>query len=87
MRHVGPPSFAVIVCRKFATGTAFSWHFPLRFVGIFLGAFLNIFRITKKAQRVPKKDRHTRERGVSSMPQGFASITGVSEYLITRFRG
>jgi hypothetical protein len=28
MRHVGSPLFAVIVCRKFATAAAFSWHLP-----------------------------------------------------------
>jgi hypothetical protein len=26
-RHVGLPFFAVIVCRKFASVAAFSWHF------------------------------------------------------------
>jgi hypothetical protein len=34
MRHVESPDSAVIVCRKFATETAFSWHFPQRFRGI-----------------------------------------------------
>jgi hypothetical protein len=38
-RHVGSSLFAVIVCRKFASGAAFSWHF--RF----------LFRITKMTQR------------------------------------
>jgi hypothetical protein len=28
MRHVGSPVFAVVVCRKFATAAAFSWHLP-----------------------------------------------------------
>jgi hypothetical protein len=28
MRHVGSPLFAVIVCRKFATVAALSWHLP-----------------------------------------------------------
>jgi hypothetical protein len=28
MRHVGSALFAVIVCRKFATVAAFSWHLP-----------------------------------------------------------
>ena len=28
MRLVGSPLFAVIVCRKFATAAAFSWHLP-----------------------------------------------------------
>jgi len=28
IHHVGYPLFAVIVCRKFATAAAFSWHLP-----------------------------------------------------------
>jgi hypothetical protein len=28
MRHVGSPVFAVIVCRKFASPAAISWHLP-----------------------------------------------------------
>jgi hypothetical protein len=27
MRHVGLPVFVVILCRKFAAATVFSWHF------------------------------------------------------------
>jgi hypothetical protein len=27
MRHVGLPVFAVVLCRKFAAATVFSWHF------------------------------------------------------------
>jgi hypothetical protein len=27
VRHVGLPVFAVILCRKFAIATVFSWHF------------------------------------------------------------
>jgi hypothetical protein len=28
MRHVGSSLFAVMVCRKFASAAAFSWHLP-----------------------------------------------------------
>ena len=28
MRHVGSPLFAVLMCRKFASEAAFSWHLP-----------------------------------------------------------
>jgi hypothetical protein len=30
MRHVGLPVFAVILCRKFAIATVFSWYLPHR---------------------------------------------------------
>jgi hypothetical protein len=39
-RHVGSPVFAVILCRKFAIATVFSWHFAWH------------YRITKMPQRL-----------------------------------
>ncbi|MBT1514523.1 hypothetical protein KIP88_28945 [Bradyrhizobium sp. SRL28] len=30
-RHVGLPVFAVILCRKFAAATVFSWHFAVHY--------------------------------------------------------
>jgi hypothetical protein len=31
MRHVGLPVFAVVLCRKFASATVFSWHFAWQY--------------------------------------------------------
>jgi hypothetical protein len=55
----------VIVCRKFAVVTAFSWHFPLRFSVAFRLRISWHFPHLENSVAGTEKDRHTpRMRGI-----------------------